>query len=373
MSNIYLRSSSNQSGRFGGPGVGPENTTGENPGSDVNKQIHYPTTAIMQATFYALPPIKDTVSGLKRQGHNELSGPCPFCGGKDRFVVFTKGKDRFICRGCLPGGGDRIELHRRLYRHDKAIDLARVTVPHMFDGSIPPPALRHQTREPISPARQEKPMPDFTEYINGLPSSEDVEKYIMALFVENRGIDYQIVKDHIKRENIRYTTHKGVPAVVIPYGGENGKIPAVQLISVNGKAAPFPGCQGQDKKFLKGSKASAPCFFHAGVSLPKTDTLMIHEGVIDAISGAQLFPDSCHVALGGSTYIRKVNVLKIWIRGNIKRIIVCQDNDPAGDKMVNAVRAILGSDVCGIEWEDDDHSGMDINDLLRAMQERTAA
>jgi phage/plasmid primase-like uncharacterized protein len=48
---------------------------------------------------------------LKRLG-NEHVGPCPKCGGRDRFSVNTK-KQVFNCRGCGVGG-DAIELVRHV-------------------------------------------------------------------------------------------------------------------------------------------------------------------------------------------------------------------------------------------------------------------
>lgn len=49
---------------------------------------------------------------LKRQGNNELIGPCPKCGGDDRFSINIK-KQLFNCRGC-DVGGDVIDLVRHL-------------------------------------------------------------------------------------------------------------------------------------------------------------------------------------------------------------------------------------------------------------------
>jgi phage/plasmid primase-like uncharacterized protein len=40
---------------------------------------------------------------LRRCGH-ELVGPCPVCGGRDRFAVHVT-KNTFVCRRCPAGGG----------------------------------------------------------------------------------------------------------------------------------------------------------------------------------------------------------------------------------------------------------------------------
>ena len=51
----------------------------------------------------------------KSKTHNELCGPCPWCGGKDRFTIFTdqgnNGLGRYWCRQCGKGG-DTIQFVR---------------------------------------------------------------------------------------------------------------------------------------------------------------------------------------------------------------------------------------------------------------------
>ena len=60
-------------------------------------------------------PIEDEVSrrGVKLRGRVERVGPCPRCGGTDRFGINTR-KRIFACRQCHPKGGDVIELVRFL-------------------------------------------------------------------------------------------------------------------------------------------------------------------------------------------------------------------------------------------------------------------
>jgi phage/plasmid primase-like uncharacterized protein len=50
---------------------------------------------------------------LKRQG-GELVGPCPKCGGKDRFAIHVT-KQVYHCRGCGSGGGGAIDFTGWLY------------------------------------------------------------------------------------------------------------------------------------------------------------------------------------------------------------------------------------------------------------------
>src|SRR5882757_3772487 len=50
--------------------------------------------------------------GIKLRGGVEREGPCPVCGGQDRFAINTK-KNIWNCRGCEKGG-DPITLVQHL-------------------------------------------------------------------------------------------------------------------------------------------------------------------------------------------------------------------------------------------------------------------
>lgn len=56
-----------------------------------------------------------SLPGLKKVTNGELAGPCPICGGKDRFRVWPDEKKgggyRWLCRGC-DKHGDGIDLYR---------------------------------------------------------------------------------------------------------------------------------------------------------------------------------------------------------------------------------------------------------------------
>lgn len=52
------------------------------------------------------------VSGLNRSSH-ELIGPCPLCGGTDRFGV-NRSTHKYLCRRCGIKGGDNVQLVRDL-------------------------------------------------------------------------------------------------------------------------------------------------------------------------------------------------------------------------------------------------------------------
>ena len=90
--------------------------------------------------------------GLRRQGR-ELIGPCPACGGEDRFRITLRGG--FFCRQCCPdrnAGGDamrRIIEAAGLADERKEANGRAVGAP----GSIADASLRHRSNDAGPPAR----------------------------------------------------------------------------------------------------------------------------------------------------------------------------------------------------------------------------
>jgi hypothetical protein len=170
---------------------------------------------------------------------------------------------------------------------------------------------------------------------------------------------------------IKSKTYMGQQSVVVPFitlQGDN--IPALQFLTVDGKPYPFTEKHGSpaNKVFGKGSRPGSDCFFIAGADIQTATQLIICESVINAITAYECFPNSCCIALGGSTYVKKVNALKPYM-DHIKKVIVCVDNDEASEKMLRGIWEVLGTNkVYAYKWDSDDPEGCDHNDLLQAGQ-----
>ena len=84
--------------------------------------------------------IEDEIArrGFKLRGTVERSGPCPVCGGDDRFSINTK-KQIFNCRGC-DKGGDVIALAQFLDDSDftAACAVLAGTKPNGHDHTVEP-------------------------------------------------------------------------------------------------------------------------------------------------------------------------------------------------------------------------------------------
>jgi Toprim domain/CHC2 zinc finger len=91
--------------------------------------------------------IEDEVArrGIKLVGRGERVGPCPVCGGRDRFSINTK-KQLWHCRGCAKGG-DVVDL----VQHLDGVDFKAAVVTLAGDERAPiapvKPAVHHHEKE----------------------------------------------------------------------------------------------------------------------------------------------------------------------------------------------------------------------------------
>lgn len=205
------------------------------------------------------------------------------------------------------------------------------------------------------------------------------ESPVFKLLRDKRGLSEHTVQALIDSGQIHFQNHAGAECVAVPHKSLQEKTLATQFLAINQQPFEFTKNSGKpvNKVFGKGSKPGDECFFMCGKSIQRAQELILCESAINAMTASQWFPDICCIALGGSTYIRKVEALKLFT-GDLgglsdiyrkQRIVVAQDNDPAGLKMAQAIHTILGDKVHSLNWSDNDKPGLDINDLLQAGQD----
>ena len=267
---------------------------------------------------------------LKKESATSHCGPCPVCGGTDRFVYKTD-TGKCWCRGCHEKAMDKIDFH--CWKDGKSVsDLIKEYLPDDDTG------------------RNEYTTP-------------------MDLF-SRRGLAEKAVNIIVESMGIKVAKHAGKQCVAVPYVTLDGETRATQYLTIDQKPFPFTEKNGKpaNKVFGKGDKPGGNCFFIAGPGPDQVKFLIISESIFNTITARKLFPDACCIALGGSTLTRKVSALKPYLN-SVERVVVCQDNDNAGNKMVQAIYKILGNKVRSLAWEPDDKPGLDINDLLQAGQD----
>jgi hypothetical protein len=122
-------------------------------------------------------PIEDEVArrGIKLVGRGERVGPCPVCGGRDRFSINTK-KQIWNCRGCAKGG-DIVDL----VRHLDGVD---------FKTAVQ--TLAGDETRPIRPApKAAAPQDDAANTARAL-----------AIWEEGSPIDGTVAEEYLKRRHL---------------------------------------------------------------------------------------------------------------------------------------------------------------------------
>lgn len=301
-----------------------------------------------------LPKMPAVVTGLKKESENSLCGPCPKCGGKDRFVYKTD-SEKFWCRQCRPAEttppGDVIDFHKWL-NDVRTRDLLKQYFPKDKQG-------QKETGKKESPAELWPYI--IQKYTNGDP--------VFRLLSNRRKINRDIVSQAFTQGKVRLFKHRGKNAVACAFSELDGdkKVLAVQCLSVDGSAFPFAD---ENKVFLKDSKAGENCFFQVGTDIEKAKIIILCEAVIDALSCTECLPEACVLAIGGTSLSKKVKALRPY-RDSGKTIISCFDNDEAGRKATQAVAKILGVKTMAVQWSKDASDGCDVNDLLKIGEHKT--
>jgi phage/plasmid primase-like uncharacterized protein len=134
-------------------------------------------------------PIGDVVDGVKlgRVGR-ELVGPCPVCGGRDRFSVHL-GKQVFHCRGCS-AGGDVVALTMHLH----SVDFRRAV--QMLAGASPTQAYPPRPARGATSARTQNDAGMLARADEIWRATIPVTGTHGAAYLADRGIALDDVPDH---------------------------------------------------------------------------------------------------------------------------------------------------------------------------------
>lgn len=78
-------------------------------GAECYRPPEITTGSLIERLKAELPHPNRVVPSLKPKSGGEVAGPCPKCGGNDRFYIRADGS--FGCRKCNPKGGDVVDFH----------------------------------------------------------------------------------------------------------------------------------------------------------------------------------------------------------------------------------------------------------------------
>lgn len=307
--------------------------------------------------------LAETDTRLRRVSHSEYAGPCPGCGGDDRFRVRLRGdRWRWMCRGCwdatVKGWGDEIEYLRQ-FRGMRFTE-ARASV--QGNGEI------EQARERVgrvlnSISRYEPPDSKWQDEKHESVEAATARVWTPAgaqglAYWRSRGTTDETIRKaklgyaHIMHPKLR----RKVPCVVIPWY-DHAILWRVQFRCI------LPGIAHDERYFMLAGSSNGGLYL--GDSLTLNRPVVMTEGEIDALILAQECKGLISVIATGST--KGARTPKALTRlARCSRILVAFDNDDQGEdnanhwleRLDNAIRyrplahdvnAMLleGMDVCG--------------------------
>ncbi len=316
------------------------------------------------------------LSNMKRATTaGEYKGPCPFCGGNDRFFIQTQGslEGHGTCRKC-GFSGDKIDIYkkktgknlRELFQEYMPECQYQAPAHTPINGSSPQPTTPRHTRQDKPLLPQPSCMDEWNNQCLSIKSAGDVLKP----FIDRRGFSEDIINGLIASGRLKIRTKNGKQSVAYSFSPlPGGDVGTIQYQTIDGEAYPFTVKNGDpvNKILGTGHKAGGGVFFSCGPDIKSTKTAIITESVNNAITAHECFPDVSCIALGGSTFTGKLSELLPYMEA-LEKVIVCGDNDSAGDKMAIKARQILGEKVHSIRWPTDTPQEYDLNDLLQTGQ-----
>jgi phage/plasmid primase-like uncharacterized protein len=266
-------------------------------------------------------PIETVVAkfGLKvrRQGR-ELVGPCPTCGGRDRFAV-SPSKQLWNCRGCSLGG-DAIDLIRHVdgcsYREAlRVLEGERVSTRGASVARVVGDNLRSL---------------EFTEQIWG--QTTELAPQAMAYF-ERRGIPINDVPDH---GGLRW--HPSCP-------WEGGNQPCVvgrYTTAVDNKP------RGIWRRSIDGTKPkalgpTAGCVIRLWPDSVVETALVLGEGVETTLAAATRIEHRATLLQPAWAAGSAGNMANFPVLSGIEALTILVDNDAAGERAADQCRARWGA------------------------------
>ena len=272
--------------------------------------------------------IVDLVPGLKKAGQYHI-GPCPFCGGDDRFNVKTThdGIDLWLCRQC--GDGKYHDAIDFVMRRD-GMTFAEVVG---NSAAMPRPALARPTPAAVPdlsmPPGDDWQMPALiaaAECARYLTSGNSAAEKVLAYLTDTRRLMPTTIHDYMIGYNPTWRTigdgGRLAPGITIPCM-VNGELWYVQVRTT---AAARQSGKVDKYHALTGSKLGA--LFNAD-ELIGARAVFVVEGEFDAMVLRQNTPPDVAIVTMGSAGSLPSNT---WLRyfAAVRDIVLLLDDDEAG-------------------------------------------
>jgi len=236
-------------------------------------------------------------------------GPCPMCEGTDRFRFDDKdGKGTWFCNGC--GNGDGFDLITRFSGREFKDIAGEIAKDHMWNA--PPPGDTFKPKRTVE---------DIRASLNKVWSTARDER-LMIEYLTHRGINEDTLK---AMQDVR-----GHRSLLFVHGAERHEVPAMVAMVRNAEGEPV----GLHRTYLmpdgtRHKKLMSPTEKLMGGAVrlikPKTNTLLVAEGIESALAGYQLVDEA---KTGGVWATISANGMRgLEIPPNLDALIICADVD----------------------------------------------
>lgn len=299
------------------------------------------TSTLSSDAFGRWPGILQTL-GIDTKYLRDVHGPCPICGGKDRFRFDDKGNGRWICGQC--GSGDGFSLLQKV-RGWSFVETKKQVAEVV--GTVPPQGSTKTERSDADKVKAIKRVMGEARHIApGSPAWD----YLLS----RCGDPGDRVRDLWAHPNLKHSPENGLfPAMlaIIRYADDTGASIHRTFLTPQGQKAPVDPV----RKIMSGFPL-AKSSVHLG---PAAELMGVAEGIETAICASKLFGMPVWAAL-------TANGLKEWEPPAIaKEIVIFGDNDAnytgqeAAYTLARRLRLTLGLKVDvaiplmpGADWAD---------------------
>ena len=269
---------------------------------------------------------------LRRESAVEMAGPCPRCGGDDRFHVKA---DWFFCRQCNTKGGDVIAFMQWLNGYsfpDACAALSGGSMPVVTNGIATPKKQAKQPTYTLALGNAQQIAKTASAALLDSPAGEAGRVYLESRGLyseawETFGLGYTLASLP-GTWNAEITTHSTSKqsAICIPWVLSSGAIPAIRyrFIATQAYTDTNGKLRTEKQTAQKGSAFAGRLFGGCGLSGPGDGrSLVLTEGEINAMSVWQatsgavdvlsMGSESAHLSESAIKAIQRYSRVIVWV------------------------------------------------------------
>jgi putative DNA primase/helicase len=301
--------------------------------------------------------------GIDRAYLINKHGPCPMCGGNDRFRFDDKGLGRYICNQC--GSGDGVKLLIQCFAWDFPEALANIAQALDFQNIIYSNHASHVsknvTNTQVFVERRQRYINNL--YANSLPISHEdpVSKYLCSrnIFLENYPNSLRYYRDLGYYEDGKLVKHYDAMLGLVR-NCDNKVVSIHRTYLENGIKADVSSPKKLTSSVFSGAlKGTAIKLFE-----PTDGSLAVAEGIETALS--------FYILSGIPTWatINACGMQNIILPNNVKNVVIVADNDSSfvGQNAAIALSRRLLAEGRKVKRITPEHKDTDFNDVLMGVK-----